>query len=135
MYILGDAPSEIEAKQIGIDMVEVSWTAPSVPPPRYRITATSNNTSAVFKAVASPHNITVSTSGVYSIHVTSLSEHLPGRTVELHGFTVAGEENLYCVIVCVGIIPSCVYAVHGDVVMPEVVIVHVNYHSQSVPVA
>ena len=89
---LGEAPTELMAVQTGHDTVEISWTAPSVRPgDGYRIITDINNASA--DVPASPHTITVSTPGVYSIQVMSLSRHLPGRAVELQEVIVSGKHT------------------------------------------
>ena len=86
----GESPTDPAAEQVGLTTVQVSWTAPSVPPSNgYRITT--NPSSASTNAQASPHIITISTPGVYDIQVMSLSQHYPGVMVELQGFIVRGE--------------------------------------------
>ena len=72
-YLLGESPTDPVAEQVGLTTVQVSWTAPSVPPSNgYRITTNPGSASA--NALASPHTITISTPGVYTIQVMSLSQ-------------------------------------------------------------
>ena len=78
------------AVQIGFHRVEVSWTAPRIPPgDGYRVTTDPYSTST--NATSSPQTISVTTPGEYDIRVVSLSQHLPGRMVELEEFIVRGE--------------------------------------------
>ena len=71
------------AVQTGHDTVEVSWTAPSVPPAGgYQITSSGSN--IIRHVTASPAILTITTPGVHSIRVMSISEHIPGRIVETH---------------------------------------------------
>ena len=80
------------ALQTGIFSVKVSWTAPHVPPANgYRITTTPSTGSATVPL--SPHTITISTPGVYTIHVMSLSQHLPGMTASIQEITVRGQNQ------------------------------------------
>ena len=94
--------------QTGPDTMQVSWTAPGVPPGGgYRITV---NLSASADAIASPQSIIISTPGVHSIRVMSLSQHLPGGVVELEGVIVNGE-NIFkklcdLVLVCPDLVLS-----------------------------
>lgn len=75
--------------QTGLNTVEVSWDAPRVRPGNgYRI---STNSSTNVLVSTSPHTLALPR-GVHSIHVTSLSQHLPGRAMELHGFIVRGKD-------------------------------------------
>ena len=64
------------AVQTGHDTVEVSWTAPRVPPAGgYRIIRSGSNT--VSQASVSPVILTITTPGVYSVRLMSLSQHFP----------------------------------------------------------
>ena len=76
--------------QTGFGTVQISWTAPRIQPGRgYRITINPSGDST--SATASPQTLSVSTPGEYDIQVLYLSQHLPGRMVELEGFVVRGE--------------------------------------------
>ena len=80
---LGEAPTELMAVQTGHDTMEVSWTAPNVPPADgYQIT--SNGSNIIRQVSASPAILTITTPGVYNVRVMSLSEHFPGRMVEIN---------------------------------------------------
>ena len=85
------------AVQIGLSTVEISWTEPRVPPANgYHITTTPSTESAT--VLSSPRTITISTPGVYTIHVMSLSQHLPGMTASTQEITVRGQNQTILVL-------------------------------------
>ena len=80
MY-LGEPPTELMAVQIGYNTVEISWTAPSVPPlDGYRITIDQNIVDTI--AFSSSH-ILIVTPGVHNVGVMSRSTHYPGMMAEI----------------------------------------------------
>ena len=88
---LGDALTDLRAQQNGFTSVLVSWTMPGVPASLgYHITT--DPSTIITNTTGSAQNITISTPGVYTIQVLSLSEHLPGKMVEIPGITVQGEK-------------------------------------------
>ena len=99
MYSLsGEAPSNLIVHVLDrTGAVEVSWVPPSAPPGKgYQITARGPSLYSD-NAKASPHVMLIQTPGVYTIQVTSRSQHFPGRSVELQGIDVKGEEpKFYC---------------------------------------
>ena len=72
----GAAPTNLMAKQNGINSVLVSWTPPSPPPSMgYQIKVNSTDFSA---ANSSATSLTISLQpGVHSIHMRGLSQHYP----------------------------------------------------------
>ena len=69
--------------------VEISWTAPSVPPVNgYLITPDISDITN--RVLSPPYTTRIPSLGVYNIRVKSLSQHLPGGTVELQ-FSTSGE--------------------------------------------
>ncbi len=84
------------AVQVGLDKVQVSWNAPTDPRNGYRVTTTPNSVST--DVLKSPAIITIPTPGVYNIQVMSLSQHLPGKTVELEGVIVTGDSKQLLII-------------------------------------
>ena len=87
LMIVGDAPTNPMAIQTGLTSVQVSWTAPHVPPANgYCVSATPSTGSAT--VISSPATITVSTPGVYTFNVMSQSQHLPGMTASTQEVTV-----------------------------------------------
>ena len=88
--------------QNGPDSVLVSWTAPSVPPGDGYHIAAYGPVNASANATTSPHDLTIDCPGVYTIQVTSLSQDLPGGTVEVEGVIVRGiaRRGCTCVIIC-----------------------------------
>ena len=90
LMTVGDAPTNPMAMQTGLTSVQVSWTAPRVPPANgYRVTTTPSSGSSV-TITASPATFTVSTPGVYTFDVMSQSQHLPGMTASTQEVTVQG---------------------------------------------
>ena len=90
MY-LGEPPTGLMAVQIGHDIVEISWTVPTVPPigGGYRITIDQNIVDTI--AFSSPHILTV-TPGVHSVRVMSRSSHYPGMMAEIQ-FIMKGKHQ------------------------------------------
>ena len=89
-YCIGAQPTNLMAEVIGLGAVLVSWTAPPAPPSGGYLITTDPGGVRV-NASLSPYTITNIPPGVYSIQVTSLSQHLPGGMTELQGFIVRGE--------------------------------------------
>ena len=79
------------ARQSGINMVEVSWTAPSPPPSRgYRITVISSDISTGIDTMSTALNISAAP-GVHNIRLVALSQHFPSEEVGPVEVTVLGE--------------------------------------------
>ena len=77
------------ASQIGFGLVQVSWTAPPVPPTMgYLITTHPGGVNVT--VLSSPHTISLQP-GLYNIHVMSLSQNSPGGTAGPVEVTVNGE--------------------------------------------
>ena len=88
ILFLGGRPTELMAVQTIRNKVEISWTAPIVPPADgYLLTTDINNITTTVST--SPYTTTLPIPGVriYTIKMMSLSQHLPGRMVEIHLLT------------------------------------------------
>lgn len=93
-FVGGDVPTDLAAEQAGLDTVLVSWSAPPAPPSQgYRITAEPGSVSIT--AIFSPHTIRLGQPGVYSIRVTSQSQHYPSEAVGPVQATLQGKHDHY----------------------------------------
>ena len=80
---VGAAPTNLMARQNGINSVLISWTAPSPPPSMgYRITTDSTDFSIGIDVTTSATSRTISLQpGMHSIRVRALSQHYPSEIV------------------------------------------------------
>ena len=92
MFILGATPTNLMARQNGINMVLVSWTAPSPPPSMgYQITISSTDFSVDMNVTSAETSHILSLQpGVHSIRMRSLSQHYPSEIVGPEEVTVKG---------------------------------------------
>ena len=85
---------ELIAEQVGLNRVQVSWTAPPIPPSGgYRITAEPGGVSV--DTLSSPHVISVPEPGLYRISVMYISQHFPGGVAGPQEVSVRG---MYCTV-------------------------------------
>ena len=85
----GGAVTDLQAVQTGPDRVQVTWTAPSPAPPRgYQVLAPNTNTTVM----TSPHTLTITQPGNYTIQVEPLSRHFPSEAVSVQ-VTFGGDYN------------------------------------------
>ena len=88
---MGAAPINLTAEQIDENgSVQVSWTAPSSPPDRYRITSDPSNTIQEVPSTSGTINLQ---NGVHNISVTSLFVNSLGESVGPIEITVQGTER------------------------------------------
>ena len=77
-------------------MITVSWTEPSMPPTiGYSISVDSTDINIRVNVSSSPQNVSVSQAGVYTVRVTSISQHYPGGQSTPVQVTVRGK-NVLC---------------------------------------
>ena len=88
---IGTPPTNLVAEQNALKILLVSWTAASPPPSMgYRVTVQPGGI-RMLNSIARPQNLTGLQTGVYSIEVMSLSQHLPSERVGPVVVTVRGE--------------------------------------------
>ena len=78
---LGGSVSELTATQVAINRVQVSWTAPSSPPPRgYRLRVVSEGIDLT-EIPGTSQTLTIEPFGVRTIEVEPRSSHYPSEGV------------------------------------------------------
>ena len=89
---IGAPPTNVTAKQNGLNTVMVTWTPPLAPPAAgYQVQVTVSTITTTTNVTGNSHNISVNNNSVYSIRVMSLSQHLPSKTTAPVEVTARGK--------------------------------------------